>query len=198
MFCSPKKTRSDVGFAATARSNILVTGSSGLVGARLVEMLLERGASHVVCFDMAPPTQSLRERFDLASSSSSSSKPSSSTPPPSPSSPKYTCVQGDLTSPSSLSSAIEGKNIDTIYHIAALVGPFHDRNMYMKVNFHGTENIINLANENKISRIVMSSSPSTRFTGDDIIEKMEDELPIPDSFLQLYAESKAYGELACR
>jgi len=42
----------------------------------------------------------------------------------------------------------------------------------------------------------MSSSPSTRFTGVDIKGKREDELPIPDSFLQTYAETKAMGEKA--
>jgi uncharacterized protein YbjT (DUF2867 family) len=33
----------------------VVTGSSGLCGQRLVEMLIERGARKVVAFDFAPP-----------------------------------------------------------------------------------------------------------------------------------------------
>ena len=35
----------------------VVTGGSGFVGQRLVEMLLERGASHVTSFDIAPKPQ---------------------------------------------------------------------------------------------------------------------------------------------
>jgi hypothetical protein len=33
-----------------------------------------------------------------------------------------------------------------------------------------------------------------RFTGEDIEGLTEDDLPIPDTFLQIYAETKALGE----
>jgi hypothetical protein len=33
----------------------VVTGGTGFVGCRLVEMLVERGAETVVCFDIVPP-----------------------------------------------------------------------------------------------------------------------------------------------
>lgn len=51
-----------------------------------------------------------------------------------------------------------------------------------------------------VPKIVMSSSPSTRFDGSDIRGKSADELPIrpPGRFLQPYAESKAQGEVALR
>ena len=40
----------------------VVTGGSGFVGQRLVEMLIERGASRVVSFDIAPkPTDALND-----------------------------------------------------------------------------------------------------------------------------------------
>lgn len=34
--------------------NCVVTGSSGFVGQRVVEMLIERGAQRVVAFDISP------------------------------------------------------------------------------------------------------------------------------------------------
>lgn len=40
-----------------------------------------------------------------------------------------------------------------------------------------------------------STSPSTRFTGEDVEGATEDQLPIPDKFLALYAETKAMGEV---
>jgi nucleoside-diphosphate-sugar epimerase len=43
----------------------------------------------------------------------------------------------------------------------------------------------------------MSSSPSTRFDGNDINGLKETELTIPKKFLQAYAESKCKGEEAC-
>ena len=49
----------------------------------------------------------------------------------------------------------------------------------------------------QVRKIVMSSSPSTRFDGNDICGKAADELPIrpPGQFLQAYAETKALGEV---
>mmetsp|Transcript_4095 Transcript_4095/g.8961 ORF Transcript_4095/g.8961 Transcript_4095/m.8961 type:complete len:268 (+) Transcript_4095:880-1683(+) len=41
-----------------------------------------------------------------------------------------------------------------------------------------------------------SSSPSTRFTGGDVEGLREDELPMPDKWLAMYAEAKAKGEVA--
>jgi nucleoside-diphosphate-sugar epimerase len=42
--------------------NAVVTGGSGFVGQRLVEMLLERGAARVVSFDIAPtPKDALQD-----------------------------------------------------------------------------------------------------------------------------------------
>ena len=36
-------------------ANCVVTGGTGFVGARLVEMLVERGAKSVRCLDIVPP-----------------------------------------------------------------------------------------------------------------------------------------------
>jgi nucleoside-diphosphate-sugar epimerase len=45
-----------------------------------------------------------------------------------------------------------------------------------------------------VTKLVFSSSPSTRFTGADICGLREDELPMPRTFLALYAETKAMAE----
>lgn len=69
-----------------------------------------------------------------------------------------------------------------------------------QVNYHGTLNVISACKEHGIQRVVMSSSPSTRFDGLDICGKREDEFDFgngqeyPTKFLQAYAESKAKGE----
>lgn len=84
-----------------------------------------------------------------------------------------------------------------MWHIAALVGPYHDLEMYDKVNHHGTVNVIEACKKFGIQKIVMSSSPSTRFDGKDIDGLKESELRYPKKFLQEYAASKARGEEAC-
>jgi len=80
------------------------------------------------------------------------------------------------------------------FHIAALVGPFHDRPQYMAVNYTGTLHILEACRQFKVTKLVNSSSPSTRFTGGDIEGLHEDELPIPTKFLAQYAETKAMAE----
>ena len=149
----------------------VVTGGMGFVGRRLVEMLVERGAEHVVAFDIAP-------------------KPADAGDDP-----RITWMQGDLTNQSDVDRAC--KDADCVWHIAALVGPYHALDMYDKVNYQGTVNVINTCKKLGISKIVMSSSPSTRFDGNDINGLKESELKYPKKFLQAYAESKAKGEEAC-
>lgn len=148
-----------------------VTGGMGFVGRRLVEMLVERGAERVVAFDIAPK------------------------PADAPDDPRVVWMQGDLTKPSDVEDACRGS--ECVWHIAALVGPYHPLEMYMKVNYEGTLNVVNACKSLGINKIVMSSSPSTRFDGKDINGKRESELVIPKTFLQEYAESKARGEEAC-
>mmetsp|Transcript_35085 Transcript_35085/g.88420 ORF Transcript_35085/g.88420 Transcript_35085/m.88420 type:complete len:364 (+) Transcript_35085:80-1171(+) len=153
----------------------VVTGGSGFVGCRLVEMLVERGAASVVSFDIAP------------------GPPELSAPQPG-----VEYVQGDLSDAATVERICEGA--DCVWHIAALVGPYHPRAAYHKVNYEGTLNVIAACRKHKVPRIVMSSSPSTRFDGKDIAGLAESELKIqePGKFLQPYAETKAMGEVALR
>jgi len=115
----------------------VVTGGSGFVGQRLVEMLVERGAERVVSFDISPTPKGASTRKEIV------------------------YFQGDLTDPAVVEKALEGS--ECVYHIAALVGPYHAAQAYIKVNYEGTVNVVEACKRLGIKRIVMSSSPSTRF-----------------------------------
>lgn len=171
------------GFESPKGCSALVTGSSGLCGARLVEMLLERGAKTVVAFDISGPDQDLKERFEAIQKTTGG---------------KIIVLSGkdgDLTSDDSVDAAFKHASIDCVYHIGALVGPFFDRDKYHDVNHYGTIRVINGCKKYGVKKLVYSSSPSTRFTGADVRGETEDELPMPDSWLAMYAEAKAYGEM---
>lgn len=87
-----------------------------------------------------------------------------------------------------------------MWHVAAAVGPFHPKELYIRVNYQGTLNVIDACKVNKVPKLVMSSSPSTRFDGNDVDGATEDQMPsLPlASYMQDYAETKAMGELAVR
>ena len=180
--------------------NCVVTGGSGFVGQRLVEMLVERGAERVVSFDIAPKPKDAQE------------------------SSKISYIQGDLTNPQAVLDATEGANC--VFHIAALVGPYHPKEAYVKVNYEGTLNVLNACKHHDIKKLVFSSSPSTRFpypdpnvnnlTEDDLKKINEGNIHLHYNkqpwhftnllpmelgdfapvFLQPYAETKAMGEKA--
>lgn len=189
------------GFQSTPGATILVTGSSGFVGFRLVEMLLERGASKVLCFDIVPPSDIRKKGFLKAASTASGGDNNDNNDDDGSKKISYFSgpIDGNLTQLESVHKAFASvPQIDIVYHIAALVGPYHERDQYMKVNYEGTMNILNACDKYNVSRLIFSSSPSTRFTGDDIKGLREDELPSPSTlktFLALYAETKAYAEI---
>eukprot|EP00291_Cryptomonas_curvata_P004460 CAMPEP_0172185816 /NCGR_PEP_ID=MMETSP1050-20130122/20385_1 /TAXON_ID=233186 /ORGANISM="Cryptomonas curvata, Strain CCAP979/52" /LENGTH=320 /DNA_ID=CAMNT_0012859855 /DNA_START=1 /DNA_END=960 /DNA_ORIENTATION=- len=135
-------------------------------------MLLERGSEKVISFDIAPKPQ-------LSSSD-----------------PRIEWVKGDITKLDDLVNACKGA--DCMFHIAALVGPFHARHLYYEINTKGTVNVIEACRRCKIRKIVCAGTPGTRMDGKDIENKSEAELPVPKRFTAVYAETKSLGEDALR
>lgn len=131
------------GFKSIHGRTALVTGSSGLCGARLVEMLLERGATTVICFDLAEPTGLLAERFQHVQDATGGKLIFCSG------------ADGDLTSDTAVEAAFQkAPTIDCVYHIGALVGPFFDRDKYYGVNYYGTLRIIQNCQKYKVPKLV--------------------------------------------
>lgn len=156
----------------------VVTGGTGFVGERLVEMLVERGAEKVVCFDIVPKEKGVQTWNH----------------------PSIEYVVGDISKYEDVSAAIKGA--DCVWHLAAAVGPFHPKNLYERVNHGGTVNVIRACKEHGVKKLVFSSSPSTRFKGSLIHQPNVDGLteaempPLPlDHYMQMYAETKAQGEM---
>eukprot|EP00931_Biecheleriopsis_adriatica_P079783 TRINITY_DN53133_c0_g1_i1.p1 TRINITY_DN53133_c0_g1~~TRINITY_DN53133_c0_g1_i1.p1 ORF type:complete len:403 (+),score=58.00 TRINITY_DN53133_c0_g1_i1:95-1303(+) len=154
-------------------ANCVVTGGSGFVGQRLVEMLVERGAKRVVSFDILPQPPSAWQDSRIV------------------------YMQGDLRSKTDVAAAVKGA--DCVWHMGAAVGPFHPSELYEAVNVGGTRHVVEACLAAGVPKLVMSSSPSTRFDGSDIDGLSESELPkLPQkSYLVEYAKTKAEGEMLC-
>jgi nucleoside-diphosphate-sugar epimerase len=152
----------------------VVTGSSGFVGQRLVEMLVERGAQKVVAFDVAPKPADAWDRKEI----------------------QY--VQGDISDKETVMGLMEGA--ECVWHMAAAVGPYHPIEVYTKVNYEGTVNVLEACKKHGCNKVVYSSSPSTRFDGSDVDGDTEEQMPsIPQKkYLQEYAKTKALGEIAVK
>ncbi|CAE7648272.1 3BETAHSD/D1 [Symbiodinium sp. CCMP2592] len=152
-------------------AHCVVTGGSGFVGQRLVEMLVERGAQRVVSFDILPQPPSAWQDSRIV------------------------YMQGDLRRRADVDRAVAGA--DCVWHVGAAVGPFHPSELYEDVNVGGCRHVVEACLAAGVGKLVMSSSPSTRFDGSDIDGLTELELPkLPQkSYLQEYAETKAKGEL---
>ena len=60
-------------------------------------------------------------------------------------------IQGDLTDADLVTSLC--KDMDCVFHIAALVGPYHPTEMYKKVNYDGSVNILNGCRAQGVNKI---------------------------------------------
>lgn len=114
---------------------VLVTGGTGFLGAYIVKHLVEQGIS-VRAIRRSAKTPYFIPAFILE---------------------KVEWVEGDVLDVVSLHDAMQG--VDKVIHAAAVVSfNRQQRQLMYETNIHGTENVVNVALENSISRFVHISS----------------------------------------
>lgn len=126
--------------------NVLVTGSNGFMGSHLVEMLLESGEYIVKGMVLRGTDEKYLENAKKNQD--------------------FTVVYADLTEPSSLQVATEKTEI--IYHLAAVVSDWGPEEIFNKIIFEGTKNLVNAAIKNGVKRIVFMSSLAVHGLGGHI------------------------------
>lgn len=151
---------------------VLVTGASGFLGGRLVRWLVADGGHDISI--LVRPTSDLRDLGETTD---------------------LTLVYGDLTDPQSLARATEG--IDVVIHSAARVDERGVRAQFVEENVTATTTLLDSARRNGVSRFVFISSPSAlmEYDGGDQID-IDESVPYPRRFLNLYSETKAAAEQA--
>jgi nucleoside-diphosphate-sugar epimerase len=148
---------------------VLVTGSAGFIGSHLVSKLLRDG-HEVRCLMHKENINNHSEKFrDIM------------------------FVYGDITNQKSLENAV--KDIDVVFHLAAKVqtGYYQDEDKLMKVNFHGTCNLISavVANNSRLQNFVYLSSAGAigMFDSKELIKEDVECLAVTD-----YGMSKLLAE----
>ncbi len=150
----------------------LVTGASGFLGGALARRLVRDGAYKVSV--LARPTSDLHGVDDLDG---------------------VEVVYGDLGDAASLRRAVTG--VDVVFHSAARVDERGTRDQFWDENVRGTQRLLAAAREAGASRFVFISSPSAlmdRDGGDQV--DVDESVPYPRRYLNLYSETKAAAERA--
>jgi NAD dependent epimerase/dehydratase len=121
---------------------VLITGADGFIGSHLTEALVNSGydVRAFVCYN------SFNSNGWLDTVSNDIKK-------------KVGFFPGDIRDPNGVKEAMKG--IDLVFHLAALIAiPFsyHSPDSYIDTNVKGTLNIIQAARDNKIKRVLVTST----------------------------------------
>lgn len=121
----------------------LVTGGGGFVGKAVVKQLLHHNVDvRVVGRNRYPDIEELG----------------------------VTGYVGDLDNLEILTRA--AKNVDVVFHVAALAGIWGPWESYFRTNVIGTENVIRACEVNNVAALVYTSTPSVVFDRKDITGEM--------------------------
>ena len=158
-----------------SRRTVLVTGSSGRLGAPLVRALaLEH---HVVQLDIRPPEDPEQQAIGP-------------------------CITGSILDPAVVAGAMDG--VDAVVHSAAIPHDTEPGKAVFEANVLGTFNMLEAAGQrDRVEHVVFLSSIRWHGLFDDFLEKtMPRYLPVdedhPSTALTPYACSKVHGELLCQ
>ncbi|MFR9750081.1 NAD-dependent epimerase/dehydratase family protein [Nocardia sp. 004] len=154
-------------------SKVLVTGASGFLGGALVRRLVHDGEHDVSI--LVRRTSKLTDLGDAVD--------------------KVQLVYGDLTDPASLEQATRG--VDIVFHSAARVDERGTRQQFWDENVRATELLLDSARRGGATRFVFISSPSALmdYHGGDQLD-IDESVPYPRRYLNLYSETKAAAERA--
>lgn len=144
----------------------LVTGGGGFLGSVITRMLRERG---VVVRSFSRGAYPVLDSLGVEQ------------------------FQGDLIDGDAVSVAM--KDCDIVYHVAAKAGVWGPWREYYQANVVGTNNVLAACRQNRIRKLVFTSSPSVTFAGVDQNGVNESE-PYPKKFLAHYPLTKSIAEQA--
>lgn len=147
-----------------------ITGSTGFIGMELTKQLIEEGA--VIHLLVRNPLKA----DSLAA-------------------PGVSVFEGDITDYASVARAMKG--CTHVFHLAAHARSFSkDPKDFDRINIDGTQNVLRAAFENKISKLVFTSTAGVFRTTNKHEDAIETSIK-PDKYVTEYARTKRQAEILC-
>lgn len=141
---------------------ILVTGASGYIGGKLLEVLAEKDwVKRLVGTDIKRPA------FQH---------------------PKYRFYDRDVRAP--MDDIFAADNIDTVVHSAYVLPPIHDTALMEDINKNGTRNVLSAAAAFKVRQILYTSSTTAYGFHPDNDVPLTEESPLRGNADMTYAKNK--------
>lgn len=100
-------------------------------------------------------------------------------------------INGDIRDAAVVADAC--RDVETVFHVAAVAGIWGSRRLYESTNVGGTKNVIDAAVRAGAQRLIITSSPSVIFD-DREHHDFDESLPYPTHYLCHYARTKAIAE----
>ncbi len=148
----------------------LVTGATGFIGNRLVEELLRLGNEVRI---LARSKEKVSQMFGN----------------------RVTFFDGDLWDLDVINDAT--RNCDAVFHLAAFANIWSkDKMLAYKTNVTGTKNILEAAFQNKVKKVVFTSSAAI-FPPAKNEEEIDETAVLPEKYMTDYETTKTQAELLC-
>lgn len=176
--------------------NILVTGSTGVLGGYCVKYLLENTNLNITCLVRATSKEhGLQRQLHAINAYGAIKDPSLLS--------RLSILPGEITkedfglNPSELNSLYE--QIDCVLHMAASVSFFSSDSELKQINVEATRHIVNFVNKAKKTKLIYTSSYSIHGKNKNSITFTEDDFDIGQSFENIpYPKSKYQAEKIIR
>ena len=147
----------------------LITGGSGYIGTRLVELLARReDTEKIVIADVVPPRGGYR--------------------------PKTEYEKVDVRDRPAVHSALQRANPDVLVHLAFILNPVHDEGLMYDVDVNGTHNVLEAAAEVGIGQVLVTTSGVAYGAFPDNPEPITEDWPVRGVARFSYARDKTESD----
>ena len=147
----------------------LITGGSGYIGSRLVELLARReDTEKIVIADVVPPKGAYR--------------------------PKTEFEKVDVRDRPAVHAALERANPDVLVHLAFILNPVHDEGLMYDVDVNGTHNVLEAAAEVGVDQVLVTTSGVAYGAFPDNPEPITEDWPVRGVARFSYARDKTESD----